>query len=149
MKLTALHQIQRVIRATVSSVLTFVLVFQVAFASFSSSANAANLPDPVLLATNGSTMANQVQGQLDLERDRLDRRNSQRANERPRPEQKVDRKVSSERLDLVEPTVEDPTKGAIDGMADVEKPAKLAGVKAVEKVGAAVGNDNRGFANRK
>ncbi len=133
MKLNLSRRIGRAVTATVGSVLALVLVFQVAFTG---SALAANLPSSDLIAVqNKAGMPN-------------DRENS-KADAKPRAEQKIDRPVDLKHLDIVEPTVEDPTKGEIGGMAEVEKSAKLAGVKAVEKVGAAVGNDNRGFKGKK
>lgn len=145
MKLNLSRHIGRAVTATVGSVLALVLVFQVAFAG---GALAANLPSSDLIASNASKMADQVQEQIGMQRDRLARDNS-KSDAKPRKEQNVTRPVDRKNLDIVEPTVEDPTKGEIGGMADVEKSAKLAGVKAVEKVGAAVGNDNRGFEGKK
>jgi hypothetical protein len=135
-----LTKIGRTLKNVVNSIIIFALLFQATFYSFTSNAIAADFDRSVLLTTgtekiNSEKMADQVQGQLDLEQQgTVDRKNTQ-YNAAPKGTQKIDPDRSSQDIDRVKPTVEYTNKDMSNDLNETEKLGKGAGIKAAEKGG--------------
>ena len=135
MKLNLMNRFKRLLTNTISSLLIFTLLFQLALSGFNSNAIAADLTSSLLLTISSEKMADQVQGQLDLEqKGTVDRKNTQYG-AATKGTQKIDPDRSSQDIDLVKPTVEYTNKDMSNQLNETEKLGKGAGIKAAEKGG--------------
>jgi hypothetical protein len=135
MKFNSMNYFKQLLTHAVSSLLVFTLLFQLTLTGFTGNAIAADFNSMFLLTTNGEKMADQVQGQLDLEqKGTVDRKNSQYG-AATKGTQKIDPDRSSQDIDLVKPTVEHTNKDMSNRLNETEKLGKGAGIKAAEKGG--------------
>jgi cellobiose-specific phosphotransferase system component IIB len=135
MKFNLFSTIKRALTTVVGSLLAVTLLFQAAYFSMAGNAIAADLNSSVLLTTNAAKMAEQVQGQLDLEeKGTIDKKNTQ-FGAQAHGTQKIDPDRSSQDIDLVKPTVEYTNKDMSNKLNETEKLGKGAGIKAAEKGG--------------
>jgi preprotein translocase subunit SecF len=135
MKFNLIYRFKRLLTNTVSSLLVVTLLFQLALSGFADRAIAADFNSSLLLTINSEKMADQVQGQLDLEqKGTTDRKNTQYG-AATKGTQKIDPDRSSQDVDLVKPTVAHTNKDMSNKLNETEKLGKGAGIKAAEKGG--------------
>ncbi len=139
---------QSIITAMIGSLVAFTMLFQITFYTVTGSAIAAEIDRPYLLVNNSLEMANQVQGQLDLEQQgTVDKKNTQYG-AATKGTQKIDRDRSSQDRDRVKPTVEYTDTNMSNQLNETEKIGKGAGIKAAEKGGDLLDNV-KGFLDKK
>jgi hypothetical protein len=140
MKINALDRFKQLLKKTVGSLLVVALLFQIAVDGFAGKAIAADFSSSLLMTMksekiNSEKMADQVQGQLDLEQQgTVDRKNTQYG-ATAKGTQKIDPDRSSQDIDRVKPTVEYTNKDTSNQLNETEKLGKGAGIKAAEKGG--------------
>jgi hypothetical protein len=135
-----ISKLQQILTASIGSLVLFTLLFQTTFYAVTGSAIAAEIDRPYLLVNNSLEMANQVQGQLDLEqKGTVDKKNTQYG-AATKGTQKIDRDRSSQDRDRVNPTVEYTNKDMSNQLNETEKAGKGAGMKAAEKGGELLDN---------
>jgi hypothetical protein len=145
MILNLMTHFKRLLANTLSSLLVVALIFQLAAYSFAGTAIAADFNSPLLAIVksdkiNSEKMADQVQGQLDLEKKgTTDRKNTQYG-AATKGTQKIDPDRSSQDVDRVQPTVELTNKDMSNQLTETEKLGKGAGIKAAEKGGELLDN---------
>ncbi len=125
--------------------ISIALILQLTFYSFAETAIAADFNSSLLSTIksekiNSEKMADQVQGQLDLEKKgTTDRKNTQYG-AATKGTQKIDPDRSSQDVDRVQPTVELTNKDMSNQLTETEKLGKGAGIKAAEKGGELLDN---------
>jgi hypothetical protein len=135
MKFNLMNRIKRLLTNAIGNLILFVLLFHVAFSGLTDNAIAADFNSSYLLTINSEKMADQVQGQLDLEqKGTIDRKNTQYG-AAPKGTQKIDPNRSSQDIDIVKPTVEYTQKDMSNKLNEAENLGKGAGIKAAEKGG--------------
>jgi hypothetical protein len=140
MRFNFTDKLKHTFKNIINSILAFSLLFQIVFFGFIDQAIAGDFNRSLLLTTsnakiNSEKMADQVQGQLDLEKTgTVDRKNTQ-YNAAPKGTQKIDPDRSSQDTDLVRPTVEYTKKDMSNKLNETEKLGKGTGIKAAEKGG--------------
>ncbi len=135
MKFNLMNRIKRLLTNAIGNLILFVLLFHVAFSGLTDNAIAADFKSSFLLTINSDKMADQVQGQLDLEqKGTIDRKNTQYG-AAAKGTQKIDPDRSSQDIDRVKPTVEYTKKDMSNELNETERLGKGAGVKAAEKGG--------------
>jgi hypothetical protein len=135
MKFNLMNYFKQLLTSALGSLLVFTLLFQVTMYGFTGTAIAAELNSSLLLTINSEKMADQVQGQLDLEqKGTVDRKNTQYG-AATKGTQKIDPDRSSQDIDRVKPTVEYTNKDMSNRLNETEKLGKGAGIKAAEKGG--------------